>query len=243
MRHPRNTRSVIPNLFTAMNLFCGFFSIINASEQSYIYAAWLIIIAGVFDALDGIMARLTNSSSKLGVELDSLADLLSFGAAPAFLIYKTFLFNYTSLGVIISSLLVIAGGFRLARFNVQLVGFDKSFFKGLPIPSSAITIASFILIYYKSGSGFSEPFSDLIIPLVLLLSFLMVSTIKYDTLPKFTKKEIQAKPFHFIFILASIILLAVTSGKALFFIFVFIILFGIFRHIFYSFSKKNRPYF
>ncbi|HUX60961.1 MAG TPA: CDP-diacylglycerol--serine O-phosphatidyltransferase [Ignavibacteriaceae bacterium] len=239
MKSPRNTSSVIPNLFTAMNLFCGYYSIINTSEKSYVYAAWLIIIAAVFDALDGLVARLTNSSSKLGVELDSLADMLSFGAAPAFLIFKTFLFNYNTLGIIISSLLVIAGGFRLARFNTQLVGFDKAYFKGLPIPSSGIAIASFILIYYDPFLGFAEPYSALIIPIVILLSFLMVSTIKYDTLPKFTIQELKKKPLHFAFILISIILLAVTSGKALFFIFVFIILFGIFRHIFYMFSKKN----
>ncbi len=240
MKSPRNTHSIIPNLFTAMNLFCGYYSIINTSEQSYIYAAWLIIIAAVFDALDGVVARLTNSSSKLGVELDSLADLLSFGAAPAFLIFKIFLFNYNTLGIIISSLLVLAGGFRLARFNVQLVGFDKSFFKGLPIPSSGIALASFILIYYEPQFGrFAEPYSKFIIPIVILLSFLMVSTIKYDTLPKFTFQEIRKKPYHFGFILISVILLAVTSGKALFFIFVFIILFGIFRHIFYLLSKKN----
>jgi len=144
----RVTRSVIPNLFTAMNLFAGFLSIINASQQNYQYAAWLIIIAAIFDALDGAVARLTKSSSELGVELDSLSDIVSFGAAPAFLIYKTYLNSYETIGVLIAASLVLAGGFRLARFNVQLVGFDKSFFTGLPIPISALTISSFILIYY-----------------------------------------------------------------------------------------------
>jgi CDP-diacylglycerol--serine O-phosphatidyltransferase len=239
MNRLRITPSVIPNMFTAMNMFCGFLSIINASQDQYNYAAWLIIIAALFDGLDGIMARLTNSSSELGVELDSLSDLVSFGAAPAFLIYQTHLISYGVFGVIISSLLMIAGGFRLARFNVQLVGFDKSYFKGLPIPSSAITIASFVLTYYQIGSGYQEPYASFIIPLVIVLSFLMVSRIKYDTLPKFTLKGIKARPYHFVFVVLSIILLIITSGKALFYIFVFIILFGIFRNIFYSISKKN----
>jgi len=239
MKQLRITRSVIPNLFTAMNLFCGFLSIINTSQLEYYYAAWLIVIAAIFDALDGMVARLTNSSSELGVELDSLSDIVSFGAAPAFLIYKTFLFSFNSFGVIISSLLLIAGGFRLARFNVQLIGFEKSFFKGLPIPSSAITIAAFILIYYNAGTGFAAPYSSIIIPLVVLLSFLMVSTIKYDSLPKFNMKEIKAKPAVFIFLLIAAVLLIVTAGKALFFIFVFMILFGIFRHIFFKLTKKN----
>ncbi len=238
MNRLRITPSVIPNLFTAMNMFCGFLSIINASQDKYSYAAWLIIIAALFDALDGIMARLTNSSSELGVELDSLSDLVSFGAAPAFLIYQIHFINYNAFGVIISSLLLIAGGFRLARFNVQLVGFDKSYFKGLPIPSSAITVAAFVLTYYEKGIGFQEPYASFIIPLVVVLSILMVSTIKYDTLPKFTVKGIRSKPFHFGFVVLSIILLILTSGKALFYIFIFIILFGIFRHIYYLISKK-----
>jgi len=239
MNRLRLTPSVIPNLFTAMNMFCGFLSIINASQEQYNYAAWLIIIAALFDALDGVMARLTHSSSELGVELDSLSDLVSFGAAPAFLIYETQLINYSVFGVIISSLLMIAGGFRLARFNVQLVGFDKSYFKGLPIPSSAITVAAFVLTYYRKGIGFQEPYAEFIIPLIIVLSFLMVSTIKYDTLPKFTLKGIKSRPYHFGFVVLSIILLIITSGKALFYIFVFIILFGIFRHIFYRISKKS----
>ncbi len=238
MNRLRVTPSVIPNLFTAMNMFCGYLSIINTAQGKYNYAAWLIVVAAVFDALDGVMARMTNSSSELGVELDSLSDLVSFGAAPAFLIYQTYLKDFNSLGVIISSLLLITGGFRLARFNVQLVGFDKTYFKGLPIPSSAITIAAFILTYFSSGTGFEEPYASFIIPIVLLVSFLMISTIKYDTLPKFNKKGIKEKPVQFIFVILSIIVLIITSGKALFYIFILIILFGIFRHIYYLLSKK-----
>lgn len=240
MNRLRITRSVIPNLFTAMNMFCGFLSVINASQGKFMYAAGLIIIAGVFDALDGLVARLTNSSSELGVELDSLSDVVSFGAAPAYLIYQTYLINFNAIGIILSSLLMIMGGFRLARFNVQLVGFDKSFFKGLPIPSSAITVAAFILAYYVPGKGFPSPYDTFIIPMVIVLSLLMVSNIKYDTFPKFTPKGIKEKPYHFIFVLLAAVILIITSGKALFYIFVFIILFGIFRHIFYSFSKRHK---
>ena len=240
MNRLRITRSVIPNLFTAMNMFCGFLSIINASQGKYMYAAGLIIIAGVFDALDGLMARLTNSSSELGVELDSLSDVVSFGAAPAYLIYQTYLINYNSFGIILSSLLMIMGGFRLARFNIQLVGFDKTHFKGLPIPSSAITVAAFILAYYIPGQGFPSPYNTFIIPMVIVLSLLMVSNIKYDTFPKFTPKGIKDKPYHVVFIVLAAVILIITTGKALFYIFVFIILFGIFRHIFYSILKKHK---
>jgi CDP-diacylglycerol--serine O-phosphatidyltransferase len=225
-------------MFTAMNMFCGFFSIINAASGKYTYAAWLIIIAAVFDVLDGVMARLTKSSSALGVQLDSLADLVSFGVAPAFLIYKTYLVNYDALGIIISSLLMIAGGLRLARFNVQLVGFNKTFFTGLPIPSAAITIASFIIAFYTKETGFNPYIIINIIPLVLILSFLMVSNIKYDTLPKLTKQELKDKPYlYFAPLVLILIIIFVPRERILFLIFVLNILFGIFRHMYYLLSK------
>lgn len=239
MNRFRITPSVIPNLFTAMNMFSGFLSIVYASQGNYIYASWLIIIAAIFDALDGLMARLTKSSSELGVELDSLSDIISFGAAPSFLIYSTYFYNMEAPGMILSSLPLIAGGFRLARFNVQLVGFDKSFFKGLPIPSAGITIAAFILAFFTKSEGINQSFTPFITPLILLLSFLMVSRIKYDTFPRISLKGLKEKPYIFIAIFSAIVLLLFTSvGLTLFLIFVFIILFGIFRHLFYLFFKK-----
>src|SRR5690606_41933724 len=103
----RVTRSVIPTLLTGMNMFSGFLSILNTSEGNYHYAAWLIIVAAIFDALDGAVARLTKSSSELGVELDSLSDIVSFGAAPAFLIYQTSLHSYETFGKLVAASLVL----------------------------------------------------------------------------------------------------------------------------------------
>jgi CDP-diacylglycerol---serine O-phosphatidyltransferase len=240
MNRLRITPSVIPNMFTAMNMFCGFLSIINAASGEYIYACWLIIIAAVFDMLDGTMARLTKSSSALGVQLDSLSDLVSFGVAPAFLVYKTHLIVYDSMGIIISSLLMIAGGLRLARFNVQLVGFNKTFFTGLPIPSAAITIAAFIIAFYTKGAGYNPNVIIYIIPLVVILSYLMVSTIKYDTLPKFSKQELKEKPYLYLVpVVLILIFVFIPLKRILFLIFVLIILFGIFRHLYYILSKKK----
>lgn len=230
MNRPRLTPSVIPNLFTAMNMFCGFLSIVSASEGNYNYAAWLIFVAALFDALDGMVARLTNSSSELGVELDSLSDVVSFGAAPSFLLYKTFFYSMDTWGILISAAPLIAGGFRLARFNIQLVGFSKSFFLGLPIPSAALTIASFILAFYDNG--FTKPMSDFIIPLILVLSYLMVSNIRYEVIPKISFNSIKEKPFHFIFLLISVLLVIFLYTKGLFLVFVFMIVIGIFRHIY-----------
>ncbi|MBE0570172.1 MAG: CDP-diacylglycerol--serine O-phosphatidyltransferase [Ignavibacteriaceae bacterium] len=230
MNRPRLTPSIIPNLFTAINMFCGFLSILSASEGNFNYAAWLIFIAAIFDALDGMVARLTNSSSELGVELDSLSDIVSFGAAPSFLLYKTYFYSMDVWGILISAVPLIAGGFRLARFNIQLVGFSKSFFLGLPIPSSALTIASFVLAFYNDG--FPKPIIDFITPMILVLSFLMVSNIRYETLPKISLKSIKEKPFHFIFLILAILLVVFMYTKGMFIVFVFMIVIGIFRHLY-----------
>jgi len=229
MNRPRLTPSVIPNLFTSLNMFCGFLSILSASEGNFIYSAWLIFTAAIFDALDGMVARLTNSSSEIGVELDSLSDVVSFGVAPAFLLYKSFFYSMNTWGIILSAMPLIAGGFRLARFNVQLVGFSKSFFLGLPIPTSALTIASFVLAFYNDG--YPKPISDFIAPMILVLSYLMVSNIRYETLPKFSLQGLKEKPYHFIFLILSVVIVVLMYKKGLFLVFVFMIVIGIFRHI------------
>lgn len=239
MNRPRLTPSVIPNLFTSINMFCGFFSILSASDGNYNYAAWLIFAAAIFDALDGLVARLTNSSSELGVELDSLSDIVSFGAAPSFLLYQTYFYSFEAWGIILSSLPLIAGGFRLARFNVQLVGFSKSFFLGLPIPASALTISSFVLAFYNAN--YPEPIVSFIIPMVLVLAYLMVSNIRYETIPKISMQGIKEKPFHFVFLVIALLLVVFMYKKGLFLTFVFMILIGIFRHLYKLITSKPNP--
>jgi CDP-diacylglycerol--serine O-phosphatidyltransferase len=233
----RITPSIIPNLFTAMNMFCGFLSIITASNGNYNYAAWLIIIAAVFDALDGLVARLTKSSSELGVELDSLSDIVSFGCAPSFLLYSTYFYQFDNVGIILSSLPLITGGFRLARFNVQLVGFEKSFFLGLPIPTAALTITSFVIAFYHNG--YAKPYSDMIIPMVIIVSYLMISNIRYETFPHFSLKGIKEKPFHFIFLIIALVLVLFIYTRGLFYSFVILIVIGIIRYIYYLIKDRT----
>lgn len=237
------TPSVIPNLFTAMNMFCGFLSIIYASQGKFIIACYAIIAAAVFDALDGFVARLTNSCSEIGVQLDSLCDVISFGAAPAYLMYSIYFnqFQNEGLGIFISSLPMVSGGFRLARFNVQLTGFEKTHFKGLPIPSSALTLAAFIMGFYSMDYGFPEQLKPFIIPLVLIVSYLMVSTIKYDTLPRFSKSGILEKPHLYIIGIISLVAIFVQDfGKGFFYFFVLMIVIGIFRHIYSTLFKAKK---
>ena len=208
------TRAVVPSLFTVLNMFCGFMSIIHASKGDFISAGWLIMLAAGFDAVDGIMARITKSSSEFGVEIDSLSDVISFGAAPAFLVYQAELFRMGSAGILISSLLMVFAGLRLARFNTQLVGFDKDHFVGLPAPVSALTAASFILNFWKDVNGLGTA-APLLAPLVILLSLLMVSKVRYDTLPKFSRKAIQREPWKYLFLVLAVIVVFSSAGGAI----------------------------
>ena len=137
-----------------------------------------------------------------------------------------------SAGLIISSLLLIFGGIRLARFNVQLVGYDKEYFTGLPIPASAITVVGFVLNFRDEVFGLRGVAADILAPMVVVLSLLMVSKVKYDTLPKFSKKEFRRHPVRVISFLAAGIILVFTRGRALFYLFGVFILFGIARYLF-----------
>ncbi len=227
----RITRAVVPSLFTVLNMFCGFNSILYATKGDFVSAAWFIFLAAAFDALDGVMARLTKSSSEFGVQIDSLSDVVSFGAAPAFLAYQLHLYTLDTAGVLISACLMIFGGLRLARFNTQLVGFDKDHFVGLPIPASGLTIAAFVLNYWSPVSGL-EPTAAKFLPWICVaLALLMVSKIKYDTLPKISPRAIKKEPWKFIFAVLAIVVISVTGGSALLPLFGLFILLGIIRYV------------
>ncbi|MFN0156540.1 MAG: CDP-diacylglycerol--serine O-phosphatidyltransferase [Bacteroidota bacterium] len=225
------TRAVVPSLFTVLNMFCGFLSIIEASKGSFGSASWFIILAAGFDSLDGVMARITKSSSEFGVEIDSLSDVISFGAAPAFLVYQMSLYQLGGLGILLSSLLMVFAGLRLARFNTQLVGFDKDHFVGLPTPASGLTIAAFVLTYGSSTSGL-RPEAAMFLPWISpALALLMVSKVKYDTLPKISKRAVAKEPWKFIFLALAIVVVFVTGGNAILPLLTLFILLGVVRYI------------
>lgn len=232
-------RAWIANTVTSFNVFCGFLSIIFASQANFRLASIMIIAAAVFDMLDGIVARLLGTSSKFGVELDSLSDVVSFGAAPAFLIYKAYAFQFGGWGILLSSLLLIFGALRLARFNIQVEDLNtKGDFKGLPIPLSAMTISLFVLSFYHEGR-LTHPFDKMVIPLVLTLSLLMVSKIRYNALPKLRDKNFRHKIILFVTLIGILILAAITSGEILFYILLGIIIFGILRRLYYLILNKK----
>ncbi|HUL44350.1 MAG TPA: CDP-diacylglycerol--serine O-phosphatidyltransferase [Bacteroidota bacterium] len=225
------TRAVVPSLFTVLNIFSGFRSIIHTAQGDYVLASWFIILAAIFDVLDGIMARITKSSSGFGVEFDSLSDVVSFGAAPSFLVYSVFLHTMEGIGMLVSAMPLILGALRLARFNTQLVGYDKEYFRGLPIPATAVTIGAFVLQNLQEGNTLTGLPAALLAPMVVVLSILMVSTIKYDTVPKFSRRGIKQHPLRFTVGIIGITAIAVTAGQALFPFFLFYIATGPMRTI------------
>ncbi len=237
----RITRAVVPSLFTTLNMFCGFLALIHTMQNDFAAAAWFIIIASIFDSLDGVMARLTKSSSDFGVELDSLADVVSFGVAPSFLIYQLHLHTLGSWGVIISSMPMIFGAMRLARFNVQLVGYDKDYFRGLPIPATAIMISSYILTYANQGTKLTETSAMFLAPIVILLSLLMVSTFKYDTAPKFSRRGISQHPWRFALSMLAISAMIFSKGMAIFPVFILFVLTGPIRYFVQSIRTMLHP--
>lgn len=198
-------RIIVPSFFTLMNLFCGFLAIISIAEGRLFFGAWLIVFAGLFDALDGFMARLSNATSQFGIELDSICDVVSFGVAPGFLLYTFGLNELPFVGIILSALPPLCGAVRLARYNVDVQDSRPDHFKGLPIPAQAIMIAAFYLTFFdrlELFMDFKNGINAVLIPLIILLSFIMVSTIPFDKIPSFDKKSIKkykGRLFLFIF--------------------------------------------
>lgn len=213
-----NPLYVLPNAFTAGSMFLAIISLIWASQESFVWACWAIVVSGVLDGLDGRVARLTGTASKFGVEFDSLADIVAFGVAPAMLVYFYLGQYYGRLGVIVCTLFAIFGAIRLARFNITTSSEPNSFI-GLPIPATAIFLVSWILlnetyaffplpstqkldvlsneIVFGNGWGYGILFC------VLCVGILMVSNIRY---PSFKKIQWNLKTFIILLILCGVLL-------------------------------------
>jgi CDP-diacylglycerol--serine O-phosphatidyltransferase len=185
----RKAMFVLPNLFTVSSIFLGFYAMTlcagEAAPAQLYQAALSIFFAIFFDAFDGRVARMTKTQSDFGVELDSLADVVSFGAAPALLVYKWALAPLGFAGMFLSFAFAAAGALRLARFNVLAHRGDKAshrYFVGLPIPLAAGAIVSLVIAHYRAFGSTTNPATRIPIAAVVgLLAFLMVSTIRYRT--------------------------------------------------------------
>jgi CDP-diacylglycerol--serine O-phosphatidyltransferase len=176
---PRRGIYLLPNAITTAGLLAGFYSIVATSRGDFLAAALAILAANVFDVLDGRLARMTRTTTRFGIEYDSLSDLISFGVAPAVLVYRWALLPWGTWGWSAAGLYVVCGALRLARFNVQFETAEKRNFIGLPIPAAAEVIASIVLLYHHLG-GEGEMHKRMVMPLVTYaLAGLMVSNLKY----------------------------------------------------------------
>jgi len=205
---------ILPNLFTTGNLFCGFWAIISVFQEKFFYAAIAILLASIFDVLDGKVARLSGATSKFGVQYDSLSDLISFGVAPALLAYSWALRPYERFGWLAAFLFVVCGALRLARFNVMSASGETRYFKGLPIPAAATMIALTILLYLRLiETGWVKDI--VILVMIYVLAFLMVSNIRYSSLKELDLA--RKKPFRiFMFVVLSMIVIVMEPVLVLF---------------------------
>lgn len=227
---------ILPNLFTVMSIFIGIVSIIKASQERFTLAAWLIFLALLFDGLDGRVARATGTTSRFGAELDSLADVVSFGVAPALLLYFFIGDEHGRLGLLISALFVIFGALRLARFNSTLQTGDSNVFVGLPIPMAAITLA--IGVLFVQSYKLSYDFKIVLLGFALLVGILMVSHIRY---PSFKTIHLKEQLFYrylvLLSIVASLVFLFRIEGLAI--LIIAYILYGPFRAAYHIATKRR----
>lgn len=219
---------LLPNAFTTGALFCGFYAIVQAMNGKYDYAAWAIFIAMILDGLDGRVARLTNTQSEFGAQYDSLSDMVSFGAAPALVIYEWSLRGLGKLGWIAAFVYCAGAALRLARFNTNIEVVDKRYFQGLPSPSAAALVAGYVLAMTEDGViGTSQPWISWSITLFAGLSMV-------TNLPFYSFKEInfrQSVPFIAIFLIAlGLALMALFPSYSIWWFFV---IYGISGYIIY----------
>ena len=203
---------ILPSVLTTFGMFAGFYSIISSINGEFTIAAISIMIAMMWDTLDGRVARLTNTQSAFGAEYDSLADLVSFGLAPALLVYEWSLYELGRFGWLAAFVYLACAALRLARFNTQVGIADKRFFQGLPSPAAAGVIASMIWLKIWTFASFDSEVISLGYYLgagiTILCGILMVSNVRY-----YSFKELDSKKASFRFLLLIVLSLIILMYK------------------------------
>ena len=225
----------LPNFFTSMNLILGFLAILAAVDGRFLRACWAVLLASIFDMLDGRVARLTNTTSKFGVEYDSLCDLVSFGVAPALILYYSALKPFGRLGIVAAVIFALCGALRLARFNVLASVLPKSYFQGLPIPMASITLCT--SLFFAHELSLPTEGSVFLLGLTLALGLLMVSTFKF---PSFKDVHLRhRRPFSAIaFSFAAVVALISWFEVSAFLLFLFYIASSILLDLWRSSKSK-----
>ncbi|MFZ1683790.1 MAG: CDP-diacylglycerol--serine O-phosphatidyltransferase [Candidatus Zixiibacteriota bacterium] len=227
-----NYKVIFPNTFTMANAVFGFLAILEAIEGRVTSACWFILLAALMDGLDGKIARLSGGSSQFGIELDSLADFLSFGVAPAVILYSIKLNDLGKWGWIISVIFIMAAAYRLARYNVLADSDEKKDFMGLPVPMAAMTLVSYIIFSYKIFGGLE--YSEVLVSMIVLFAILMVSQVQYDAMPDHFNTR-QGRIKLGLMLLAGVFL-AINVRLLLFPILGSYILFGMIREVYRLFA-------
>ncbi|MDH4319581.1 MAG: CDP-diacylglycerol--serine O-phosphatidyltransferase [Desulfobulbaceae bacterium] len=205
---PNSKIYILPCMLTCASLFCGFYSIVASINHDFFAAAVAILVAGIFDGLDGRVARMTGSTSKFGMELDSLCDLVSFGVAPALLVYQWALLPFARYGWLAAFLYVATTALRLARFNTHISANHD--FIGLPCPAAAGMIATSVMFFDKF-IGISGPVEHMpLLFLVYFLSYLMVSTHRYRS---FKQPDTMKKAKSFQVVVGMLLLIALLASE------------------------------
>ncbi|NOX21385.1 MAG: CDP-diacylglycerol--serine O-phosphatidyltransferase [Nitrospirae bacterium] len=228
---------LLPNSLTICGMFFGFYALISAIKGDYVRAAWAILIANIFDGLDGWMARLTNTTTKFGLELDSLSDLVAFGIAPAVLVYTWSLMPFGRVGTATAFLFAACGALRLARYNIQMVSTERLAFTGMPIPAAASVIAT-LVIFHNSFYDSPPRGSIFVLILTIILAMLMISTMRFHGIKEIDLK--RRKPFWaLVFFVTLIFFTVVHPPIALFSFAMGYLLWGIIENT-YLFYKKRQ---
>ncbi len=213
--HMKKGIYILPNLFTTASLFFGFYSVVASYQGEFRKAAVAIVISAVFDTVDGKVARLTGTTSRFGIEYDSLADLIAFGVAPGFLAYTWALVPFGRYGWLAGFLYLACTALRLARFNVQSETVEKTRFKGVPSPAAAGMIATTVLLYYYLGGSGTTKHVTLLL-MIYVLAFLMVSNITYHSLKELELKK--RKPFSLLVVAVLMMILIVAEPEVMLFL-------------------------
>jgi len=203
---------LLPNFFTSLSAFFGVMSVIASSQGKFEKAFIYVVLSLIADGLDGRVARLTNTTSKFGLEFDSLADIVAFGVAPAMMLFFAIGEGYGKFGALVSGVFVVFGAIRLARFNVTTMENDPRYFIGLPIPTAAVVLSSWIMLKVE----YDVNLDILILIGALFLAFLMVSNFRYPSFKKIdVNKNVAIKTLVILIIIASFIYLYPVKSIAL----------------------------
>lgn len=207
---------LLPSLLTTGNLFAGLYAIIAVMNANYMFAAIALLIALVFDVLDGKIARLTNTTSRFGLEYDSLVDVVSFGVAPGVLIYSWALSARGMFGSAVVFAFVACAALRLARFNAQSNSGDNRFFTGLPVPAAAGVIATLVIFDHHILRLGREVKPLLILIMTLVLAFLMVSAIRYRSFKDFDFRK--GRQFNYLVMAVLVVMLVAAAPQLTLFV-------------------------